>query len=186
MQKAANVTAAKPKKSGPIWRAPLGTPLPTNATDPLDEAFKCLGYISEDGMQNENSPESESIKAWGGDIVLNTLKEKPDNFKFKLIESTNTEVLKTVYGSTNVSGELETGITVKANAADPEEYEYVAEMILKGGAIKRIAIPCATVTEVGEVTYKDGEETAYELTLGAVPDEEGNTHYEYITAKKAG
>lgn len=182
MQKAENVTAAKPKKSGPIFRAPVGTALPTDAVSELDAAFKCLGYISEDGLQNENSPESESIKAWGGDIVLNTLKEKPDKFKMKLIEALNTEVLKTVHGSENVSGELATGITVKANASQPEEYAYVYDMILKNGALKRIVVPRATVTEVGEVAYKDDEEVAYDVTLGAVPDHEGNTHYEYIIA----
>ena len=178
MQKAANVTAAKPKKTGPVYRAPLGTALPKDAISELNAAFKCLGYISEDGMQNENKTESESVKAWGGDIVLNSLKEKTDKFKFKLIEALNTEVLKTVHGSENVSGELETGITVKANSSEAEEYEYVFDMILKNGALKRIVIPCASVTEVSEVTYKDDEEVGYEVTLGATPDDEGNTHYE--------
>ena len=113
------VTYGKPRVGGAIYTAPLGTALPTDAKSPLGAAYKSLGYISEDGLTNENSPKSDIIKSWGGDTVMSVQTEKPDNFSYKLIEGLNVEVLKEIYGSENVSGDLSTsaGITVKANSS---------------------------------------------------------------------
>jgi hypothetical protein len=180
----ANVTTGKPSKSGAIWRAPFGSTLPTDATTALDAAFACLGYVSEDGLTNENSPESENIKAWGGDIVLTTQSEKTDTFSYTLIESLNVEVLKSVYGDDNVTGTLATGITVRANSTEQEPAAYVIETALKGGVKKRIVIPNGVLSELAEITYKDDEALGYNVTImamaGGFAEGDSDTHKEYI------
>lgn len=176
----ANVTTAKPKIGGAVYSAPLGTELPTDATTKLDDAFKALGYISDEVMTNSNSPESENIKAWGGVVVSSVQKEKTDTFKYMLIEALNLHVLKEVYGPDNVSGDLSSGITIKANSKELPHHCLVIETVLKGGVLKRIVIPSGKVTAIAEITYNDGSVLGYGTTVTAFPNAADDTHYEYI------
>lgn len=182
MPETKNVSAGKPKVSGSIYRAKTGSTLPTDAGSKLNDAFKALGYVSEDGVSNSNSMESETIKAWGGDVVMMIQTGKEDKFKFKMIETLNVEVMKTVYGDKNVTGEISTGITISVNSSENEEYAWVIDMIMRGGILKRIVIPSANITELGDISYKDKEAIGYDVTITATPDSNGNTHYEYISA----
>lgn len=180
MTTATNVTAGKPKVGGAIFTAPVGTPLPTSATEALNEAFQGLGYVSEDGLTNGTELEVNKIKAWGGDTVLVIQASKEDTFKYVLIEVKSKTVLGYVYGEDNVSGELATGIVVKVNNADVPERSIVIDMILRDNTLKRIVIPSCKISEVGDIVYSDGEAVGYDTTVDCTPDSAGNTHYEYI------
>lgn len=179
MANVSNVTAGKPKIGGAIFRAPAGATLPTSTADTLDNAFVQLGYVSEDGLTNSNSIESAEIKAWGGETVLNPQTSKTDTFAFKLIEALDVNVLKAIYNDSNVT-ESNDEVTVKVNAAEAVEASWVIDMIMRGGKAKRIVIPSAKVTELGDIVYNDTDAVGYEVTITAYADSLGQTHYEYI------
>ena len=177
----ANVTTGKPKVGGAVYRAPAGTAAPTDAKTELPSAFKCLGYVSDEGVTNSTSIDSEEIKAWGGDTVLTPQTGKTDTFQLALLESLNVEVLKAYFGDENVTGtDIKTGLSVKCNSKELSSCVWVVEMIAAGNIPHRVVIPNAKPTEMEDITYVDNEPVSLGMTLTALPDEEGNTHYEYF------
>lgn len=184
MPNANNVSTGKPKITGAVSVAPVGTPLPTDAITALNQAFMELGYLSEDGFTNANTKSSDDVKAWGGDVVDTPITESSDAIKIKLLEILNVNVLKTVYGKENVSGNLTDGITVRVNSKDSDRWSWVIDMILKGGVLKRIVMPDASLKEMAEIVYNDKDPVGYDCTYQAYPwsDFDGDTHREYIVA----
>lgn len=178
----ANVSVGKPKIAGAIFRAPLGSTLPTTANATLDAAYKAMGYVSSDGLTNANSMSTNNIKAWGGDTVLVSQTDKTDTLACTLIESLNSDVLAAVFGADNVSGTLTTGISVSVNAEAQEEAVWVVDMLLNGNTAKRIVVPCGVISALADIVYKDDTAIGYGVTISCLPDASGNTHYEYILA----
>lgn len=176
---AMNVTTGKPNVSGAVFRAPLGTTLPTDATTPLSDAYVNLGFVSEDGLSNTNDMSISTIKEWGGLIVYNSLDEFTDQFKLTLIESESVEVLKTVYGDNNVTVAADGTIHVEVSNADPQESVFVFDLALRNGLAKRIVISDGAITGRDEITYTASDVVGYGITISAYPDANGKTHDEY-------
>lgn len=177
----ANVTTGKRRVDGGIYRAPLGTTLPTDASTSLAAAFKNIGYVAEDGVTNTVSRETTDIKEWGGDVVDSVMTAQTDTFKFKSIEALNVDLLKTVFGAANVT-ESSGAITINVKATESDAAIFVIDMIMKNNRLKRIVIPNGKISALGDIVYKANEAVAYELTITAALDSSGVTHYEYISA----
>lgn len=180
MNDSSNVSFGKPKATGAVYVAPAGTAVPANATSALAAAYQGLGYVSEDGLVNSVEADTESVHAWGGDQVLVGQTTFGETFTVNLIE-TNVETLKVWYGEDNVTEDGSGNITVNQNSAELPEMVVVFELVLTGGRVKRIVVPKARIADrSGEITYVDGEPIAYPAVFTAFPDEDGNTHTEYI------
>lgn len=173
------VTSAKPKVGGAIYTAPVGTALPTDATTALNEAFKCLGAVSDAGLKNNISRTTQDTKAWGGTVVDSSQTEFKDEFTYELMDATDENVLKSVFGDANVTKTAD-AITIKVNAKELNEMSWVVDMVLKNGTLKRIVIPKGKVTAVGEISYVDNDTIGYACTMTTFPDATENNHYEYI------
>jgi len=180
---ATNVSTGKPNISGAVYVAPMTATLPTDATTALDAAFVCLGYVSEDGLENNNELDVSEIKAWGGNIVYRSLNGLDDTFSLSLIESENVDVLKNVYGDANVTVDANGNVTINIVAEDPQEKIWVFELAMRGGRAKRIVIPDGAITAREAITYNDSDAVAYGITVSAYPDSTGKTHVEYLEAE---
>lgn len=185
----ANVSVGKPMTGGAVYVAPKGTTLPASAVADLAEAFEAMGYISEDGVVNSLERTSENIKAWGGDIVLSPQTEKLDTWAMTFIESLSPTVLGQIFGSDNVSGTLQSGLTVKANSKELDHSVWVIDMLMNGGYKKRVVIPNGQITATGEVTYADNSAVGFNATITAFPGGfsagDDDTHKEYIAKPSA-
>ena len=181
-----NVSEAKPKITGSVFKAPKDTVPPTSADAELGQDFKCCGYISEDGLTFSKSESSEPVKAWGGVVVKHLDGDFEDGFKLKYIEALNSEVLKEYHGEGAVSGTLETGITVNVAPNNQDYKMIVIDMLLnKGKVLKRIVIPRCKVTKTSDVTYVDNKTSEYEVEYSCEEGyDDGSYHKEYI--KKLG
>lgn len=177
------VTAAKPKAGvgGGISVAPLATALPTSAVAALNEAFKAMGYVSDEGVTRAVEIDRDVIKAWGGDVVLVLDNGKTETFRFSMLDAHNIDVLKLANGDDNVEGaSLAAGIAVKSNNAERVGHAFVIDMIESGNTLHRIVIPNGVVTELEEINYVDNDALAYGMTITAIADSAGNTAYEYM------
>ena len=182
MNTATNVSTGKPKVTGGVWRAPKGTAVPTDATSALSSAYNCLGYVSEDGVENTNDMSVSTIKAWGGLVVYRSLEELNDEFGFALIESLNPDVLKAVYGEDNVTIDASGNIDVAVKAEDPIEGVWIFELALRGGVARRIVVENGAIVGREPITYNDSDPISYGITLAAYPGADGATHHEYTAA----
>lgn len=178
-------TAAKPAAStigGGIAFAATTATAPTSANAALGTGFTNVGFISSDGVRRNITMDTQTIKAWGGEVALATAGGKTETFRFKIIEAFNVDVLGLVLGSASGTLSGTGGITVNSTAGDQTPKMWVITMLEADGVTHRIVIPKGLITGIGEIQYADGSAEGYELTVTAMVDDSGKTAYEYLKA----
>lgn len=126
----ANVSSAKGVKGGYIFTAPVGTALPTDYKTALPAAWKCLGYISEDGYVETLDSDSEDIKDMNGDLMASPQTSRVESAQLTLAEI-KAATLKVMYGSDNVTDKGGM-ITVKHNGDSTETWPRRARARAQG------------------------------------------------------
>ena len=172
-----NVSSAKGVKGGYIFSAPEGTTLPTDIKTQLDPAFKCLGFISEDGYVETIDEDADDINDMNGDVMDSTNSNRVESAQLTLAEI-KAETLKRQYGSDNVTDEGGI-ITVKHNADSHDVFAYVLELVLKNGRRWRKVVPKGKSSELDDLTIASSELCQRALTMKYLTDEQGNTCYDY-------
>ena len=173
-----NVSSAKGVKGGYIFRAPVGTTLPTDIETTLDPAFKVLGFISEDGYVESLETDSEDIVDMNGDLMDSPQTSRVESAQFTLAEI-KAETLKVQYGDENVT-DANGVISVKHNGDSVTTSAYVLELLLKNGRRWRKVVPKGQSSELDDLTIAVGELCARAITMKYLTDDQGNTCYDYF------
>lgn len=174
----ANVSAGKGVKGGYIFSAPVGTDLPTDIETERDTAFKCLGFISEDGYVESVSEDSSDIVDMNGDLMDSTSSNRVESAQVTFAEI-KAETLKRQYGDANVTDENGV-ITVKHNSDSHPTFAYILELVLKNGRRWRKVVPQGQSSELDDLTIASSELCQRPLTIKYLTDEQGNTCYDYF------
>lgn len=160
-----NVAFAKGGVSGTVFRAPKGTVLPTDATTPLPEAWKSVGYIGEDGITFSEDTDTTSINEMGGNAVKTVVSSYSETAQFVMIE-TNEHSLKERYGDKNVEWDATTGkYKYEHRIPDGDGCPHVIEILKTNGYVERTVIADASPSEFGDAQYHGSDGIGYDVTL---------------------
>lgn len=183
MNNVANVVAGRPKATGGGYSGPLGTALPTDAVTTLNAGLTSFGFLGDAGLVETIGRTTETIRAWGGDVIKVVQTEFGATYAFTLVEELSAKTNQEVYGDDNV-------VTTAANATHgnqlavaiksaPLPHKVYTFEVADGPAVVRVVIPDGQITTVGDVSYVDANVIARPVTVTAYPDSEGNCAFKY-------
>jgi hypothetical protein len=179
----AEIAAPSPKVTGGVLYAPLGTPMPTDATTPLNAAFVTLGRVSSDGVDKTEDRKTTDFYDWGGNLIAVLQDSFSISLKFKLLQLMNADVQAAAHGAANVSvtaPTTNTGTTISSliNATLLNVGIWVIDAYYELMSM-RFVVPYGRPTNVGPVKWVNKELAMYDLTVRPFPDNFNNHAYEY-------
>lgn len=161
--------------TGAALTAPKGTTAPTNTTAAWGVGWVDLGYISEDGITETPNDETNAIPAWqNGDTVREDITGSKTTYQFTVIECTRT-ALELYYPGSLVEGWDADGhgaasMEVRSPRLQRRAFGFD---VIDGDRIIRWVVPDGSVSERGELVYKNGDPIGFDLTITAYPDSDG-------------
>lgn len=156
---------------------------PTTAVSKLATGWKSVGYISEEGVVEANTRDTNEITAWqNSDVVRKTVTKSETTYQFTMIE-TNATALGLFYGKD--IADAATKHTIGGSAS--KKVKLVIDVV-DGGKVIRRYIPDGEVTERGEVTFSASDALGYQVTVTAYPNAAlgGSVEVHYDTALEDG
>lgn len=180
----AKIAVGAPAIGGAIFRAPLGTAVPTDVDDTLNAAFVNQGYVSSDGFTRTIDKAYSAVNAWGGDEVAKNRTEHSVSAAFALLQTLDSDVLETVFGSDAVTVTAATAtegerIAVAYEGEEQAKSAWVVDLAYNG-RLRRIVFPNAQLTtESFEQTFTDEDVAAFPVELTIYKDDSGVYFYDY-------
>lgn len=150
-----------------LWIAPVGTALPTD-TNTLPEAWKPLGYTTDDGVEQMMDMETTDIMTWQDKSPVRTVtKSRTFSYKFMLLQW-NPRTLALFMGTAEPTPDAEGGFSLNLGADDtPTEHALVID-VNDAGVRARFALYRTTLSSTENLTLKQGEAAPLGVTVKAL------------------
>lgn len=161
--------------TGGVSRAPLGTGGVTDFDSVLPAGFVQVGRISEDGLSENYEVETEKIKDWAGNTVKILKTDASLTFEFTVLESSNAENLRFLYGENNVTVDAATGavsVDVTGEMLPAQEWAFT----MREGAAglgQRVYVPHGQPTVSSEISYVSNDVIKYTVSVDALSTDAG-------------
>lgn len=166
--------------TGAVAIAVLGTTAPTDARTALGASWSTGGYVGEDGLTLSISRSTSAIKDWSQSNVRKALTDFDGTVGLSFLQ-VDEFAAKRVFGASNVTVTAantthgnELSIAIGAELPDMESWCFNMK---DGDRRVRVYLPCAQVTEVGDVTFVPSAGNAYPATISCYPDASGKSIY---------
>ncbi|WP_461296335.1 phage tail tube protein [Streptomyces harbinensis] len=172
-----NTDAVRVALTGAVYVAPRGTSTPDSSDTSWPTGFVDLGWISDDGIAENNSADTSEIRGWqGGQTVRKVISSSEMTFAFTCIE-TSRAVLELYHkGSKMITTNGASVLAIKAPGPDRRTFGLD---VIDGDSHIRIVVPDGEVTETGEISYRSDQAIGYQITITAYPDASGVVAYKY-------
>ena len=158
-----------PIDGGVYYRAPYGTPLPTDALSALNVAFKDHGAAGEDGIAVNQTRDNTDIKMMGGETFVNVQTNYDEQFTITLLEDDLVAVLETSFGDANVevtpaNGSHGVQKTIYHTSEPLPICSHVFEAV-SGSKTKRYVVELGQVVNIAEIKDLHSDVTRRTLTI---------------------
>lgn len=174
------IAIVKQFPGGVLFVAPAGTPLPTDASEKLNEAFKNVADLNEDGITRSTDVTTTDINNMSGEKAASFIASYEETFQFVMLE-TNAATLSARYGKDRVTSSGDDVISFTTGMPKNEHVSIIADLLLSGMNKKqRIVIPDAVLTDTGDLQYHSGDAITYDVTFSTFTDKQGNNSYNYF------
>lgn len=177
----ANVILPDPRKDlstiGGLYAGPTSLTMPATLATP-NVAFKHLGFVSEDGIEENEDRPTTSIFAWGRDLVAKPQESYDLTVTFTLYEYLNPEVAKIRYNSTNVTATAATAttgalMTIVQTAQVGDMTTWLIDSFGPGGKRFQKFFPLGQFINADAMNISHKNVLAHRMTITFYPDSSG-------------
>lgn len=156
--------------TGAVYAPPVGATVtaPTTATSALDADLVDLGYIDENGVEEEYSEDTTEIKAWqGGAVVREVISSSKATLKFAMLENKKA-VVELYHKGSSIVTDGATGHKIDVMTPAADRRPFVID-VLDGTEHLRIYVPVGEVSERDPIGYTTDGAIIYGVKITCYP-----------------